>query len=171
MYFSSNAHCDLIIAQQLIYSPNGLTCINLNTEKENKEYGACEFEMNNKLIKFRVGKITPTKVGQFVTFYKRPMHEEPIIPYDINDPFDVLIVSVRNKERLGQFIFPKSVLYKHKLLSKNTMGGKRAMRVYPPWDQVENNTAKKTQAWQLQYFLLIDANIQIDITKLQPLLR
>jgi hypothetical protein len=37
-------------------------------ENESADYGTSEFTLNNYAIKFRVGKITPTKVGQFVTF-------------------------------------------------------------------------------------------------------
>ena len=67
----SPIHSDLLAAQKLVYEPSGFSCKNLVLEAESQEYGACEFEMNNKQIKFRVAKITPTKIGQFVTFWKR----------------------------------------------------------------------------------------------------
>lgn len=61
-------HPDLLAAQKLAYEPSGLGVISkLVREMESKEYGACVFEMNHRRIKFRVGKITPTKIGQFVT--------------------------------------------------------------------------------------------------------
>jgi hypothetical protein len=46
--------------------------------------------------------------------------------------------------------------------------GKRAIRVYPPWDQANNVQAKKTQKWQLDYFLEIpsDKPINVDRVKL-----
>lgn len=59
--------------------------------------------MNIFRIKFRVAKITPTKVGLFVTFWKR-IGAGPILPYDLSDPFDFLIISVRNEKHLGKFI-------------------------------------------------------------------
>ena len=143
---------DLLSAQELAYRPNGFACKNLIQESESQEYGACEFELNNKIIKFRVAKITPTKVGQFVTIWKR-IENGPIMPFDLADNIDLFIVSVRNDKNFGQFIFPKDVLWQKGFVSKDGKGGKRAMRVYPPWDITESPQAKRTQAWQLLYFL------------------
>ena len=66
--FSKIAHPDLLLAQELVYKPSGLVLQNLKTEDESTDYGASEFTIENRSVKFRVGKITPTKVGQFVTF-------------------------------------------------------------------------------------------------------
>ncbi|MDR0329875.1 MAG: MepB family protein [Rickettsia sp.] len=43
------------------------------------------------------------------------------------------------------------------------------MRVYPPWDIVINKQAKKTQAWQLEYFLEIPRNKPINYARTQML--
>lgn len=166
MKLHNTMYSDLVAAQELAYKAIGLTYSNLIPEIESQEYGACTFLMNNKIIKFRVAKITPTKIGQFVTFWKR-IENGPIMPYDISDAFDLLVVSVRNSKNFGQFIFPKSVLLQKGLLSKDGIGGKRAMRVYPPWNIADNTQAKKTQAWQLLYFAEIQPNL--DITKIKPL--
>ena len=40
--------------------------------------------------------------------------------------------------------------------------GKRGFRVYPPWDEASNNQAKKTQEWQLNYFLDITKGEEVD---------
>lgn len=161
------AHPDLLAAQKSVYDPMGLTCSKLMPEAESREYGACTFEINNKTIKFRVAKITPTKIGQFVTFWKR-IGDGPIMPYDIADPVDLFIVSVRSGQKLGQFIFPKNILCQKGFVSKVGIGGKRAMRVYPPWDITNSPQAKKTQAWQLMYFFEIYPTI--DTTIVQKLL-
>jgi hypothetical protein len=153
---------DLIVAQELAYKLNGLMYQNLGIEAESKEYGACEFKLNNYRIKFRVAKTTPTKVGQFVTFWKR-IANGPIMPYDTSDAFDFLVISVRCPEHFGQFVFPKSVLHEQVFVSKYGVGGKRAMRVYPPWSLVENLQAKKTQAWQILYYFQIDEHKPNDI--------
>ena len=145
---------DLFSAQELAYGPLGLIYTNLVQEAESQDYGACSFNLGQKFIKFRVAKITSKKVGQFVTFWKR-VGNGPIVPYDITDSFDSLVVSVRNGDCFGQFIFPKDVLLQKGLLSKEGLGGKRAMRVYPVWDITDSSQAKKTQAWQLQYFVEI----------------
>jgi hypothetical protein len=149
---------DLLIAQKRVYEPLGLICKNLQQETESQEYSACSFELNGSVIKFRVAKITPTKIGQFVTFWKR-IGSGPIMPYDRADPFDFLVVSVRAVDNLGQFVFPKAVLYEEGLVSKDGKGGKRAMRVYPPWNITDSKQAKNTQSWQLKYFFQIEPAI------------
>lgn len=40
----------------------------------------------------------------------------------------------KTKSELGLFIFPKEALIKHGIFSVKSKGGKRAIRVYPPWD-------------------------------------
>lgn len=153
-------NADLLEAQKLAYEPSGLLCTEFELEAESQEYGACAFKLNGKSIRFRVAKITPTKVGQFVTFWKR-VGSGPIMPYDMADKFDFLVVSVRTADHFGQFIFPKSVLCQKGFVSVEGKGGKRAMRVYPPWDIADNSQAKKTQAWQLMYFVEIRPNLDL----------
>jgi hypothetical protein len=162
------AHLDLIEIQKLAYTPSGLTSHSFLKERESGEYGACDFEMNGHHIKFRVAKITPTKVGQFVTLWKR-IGKGPILPFDMADPVDLFVISVRKPGHLGQFVFPKSVLYEKGIVSKDGQGGKRAMRVYPSWDVAENSQAKKTQAWQLLYFFEIALSASVDIGRVQTL--
>lgn len=55
--------------------------------------------------------------------------------------------------KLGQFIFPKEILLKEKILKTQNQKGKMAMRVYPIWDKPISNQAKKSQLWQLHYFV------------------
>ena len=155
-------HSDLIEAQTLAYEPSGLICQKLSKESESREYGACTFEMNNQRIKFRVGKITPTKIGLFVTLWKR-IGCGPIQPHDMADPVDLFVVSVRTTEHFGQFVFPKAILFEEGIVSKEGKGGKRAMRVYPPWDVPDNRQAKKTQAWQSIYFFEIRPDIDVKV--------
>lgn len=156
----------ILAAQELAYASLGLIYSNLVLEAESQDYGACSFDLGQKHIKFRVAKITPTKVGQFVTFWKR-IGDGPIMPYDVSDDFDFLIVSVRDSASLGQFIFPKDVLWQNGLLSKDRQGGKRAMRVYPAWNVTESVQARKTQAWQLLYF--VEIKPVLDKVKIQKL--
>lgn len=153
-----NIHPDLLIAQNKIYEPNGLHLRDLHHHKESKEYGACTFTLNTHPIEFRISKITPTKTGQFVTLWKR-IGNGPIMPYDVSDQVDYFIVSVREKQRLGHFIFPKKLLQQKGYISQNGIGGKRAMRVYPPWVITDSTQAQKTQAWQQVYFVEIEPNI------------
>ena len=156
-----NFHPDFIASQKMVYEPRGWECKNICKEAESVEYGACSFDMNNRHIIFRVGKITPTKVGQFVTLWKR-IGKGPILPYDTADSFDFFVVAVRNKNRFGQFVFPKNVLREKGIISQEGKGGKRAIRLYPSWAIADNPQAKKTQAWQLNYFIEINADNSID---------
>lgn len=159
---------DLLEAIQCVYHPSGLNCTHLAKELESEEYGASIFELKGRSVKFRMGKITPTKVGQFVTLWKRIGNSE-IMPHDLEDPFDFFVISVRHQEHFGQFVFPKRILFEQGVLSKEGKWGKRAMRVYPPWDIVESKQAKKTQAWQQIYFFEIPAKGNVDFKRMRGL--
>lgn len=50
-------------------------------EAEGSEYEACRLGLNGYNIVFRVAKTTPTKIGQFVTVWKRLHTGAPIMPY------------------------------------------------------------------------------------------
>ncbi|TCC91999.1 hypothetical protein EZ428_09690 [Pedobacter frigiditerrae] len=127
---------------------------NLKTEKESVEYDACTFQLNGKSIIHRSSKITPTKTGQFVTIWNRNENGQTE-PFHINDNFDLIIISSRNGDLFGQFIFPKSVLIKKGIISSDKKQGKRGIRVYPTWDLTINKQAQKTQQWQTEYFVEI----------------
>jgi hypothetical protein len=167
--FQDVVHPDLLIAQQHVYQSCGLQMKNVKKEQESKEYHATNFELNDLRIKFRVGKITPTKIGQFVTLWKR-INKGPITPYDMQDQVDFFVISVRSLQgRLGQFVFSKAVLCEKGIMSQNEQSGKLAIRVYPVWDNAENAQAKKTQAWQLDYFFEIDEHKPVDILRIRKL--
>lgn len=42
------------------------------------------------------------------------------------------------------------------------------MRIYPPWDKAENSQAKKTQAWQLNYFIKFSEH-DFDVARVRDL--
>lgn len=151
---------DFTLIQKIAYEPNGLFCTNIVIDTESADYGACTFQINNKNVVFRVAKITPTKVGQFVTLWKR-IGASLIMPFDLLDPIDLFIVTVVKEELLGQFIFSKELLWQKGFVSKEGTGGKRAMRVYPPWDIADSKQAQKTQEWQLKYFVVLAPGIDL----------
>jgi hypothetical protein len=74
----------------------------------------------------------------------------------MTDQFNFLVVCVRTLNHLGQFVFPKEVLSDKGFVSKDGCDGKRAMRVYCPWDIPTSKQAQQTQAWQVQYFFEIE---------------
>lgn len=137
-------------------------------EPESTEYGACAFMINNVNILFRTAKTTPTKIGQFVTLWKR-INQGPIQPFDSTDAIDVFIISTRKGDHFGLFIFPKSVLINNQIVS-DIKEGKRAIRVYPPWDCTTSKQAQKTQKWQSDYFLEVTQDEKIDLKRAKLLL-
>ena len=138
-----------------IYEKCGLIISDFQLEKESKKYDASRFELNGRKIICRNAKITPKKVGQFVTLWKRN-ENGPIEPFEENDQIDFYTVNVRTENEFGQFVFPKAVLIKKGIISTDKKEGKRAFRVYPIWDNANNKQAERTQKWQLDYFYEIN---------------
>lgn len=158
---ATTIHNDLLLAKEHLYDKFGFECSLLEKAKESADYGAYSFTLNQKSILFRTAKITPTKIGQFVTLWKR-IGAGVIQPFYFTDAIDLIVISVRKENRVGQFVFPKSVLCEKGIISTPNKEGKRAIRVYPPWDRALNNQAQKTQQWQLDYFLEIPVDKPID---------
>ena len=153
----NSLHSDLLILKKLVYDKFNFDLVGLNIEDESQEYGACSYKINGKAVQFRVSKITPKKVGQFVTIWKR--NEQGITqPFKETDQIDFIVISSRNPGNFGQFIFPKSVLVDKGIITRKNKEGKRGIRVYPPWDKPINKQAIKTQSWQIRYFENIQDN-------------
>jgi hypothetical protein len=155
--FKEDLPDDLIFSIQKIYVPAGFqVTIKALRETESSGYGACRFALNGRNIVFRVAKTTPNKAGQFVTLWKRPSLRGVIIPIDITDNIDFVVVSVTNVIYRGQFIFDQKILLDKHIMSQDTKEGKRAFRLYPPWIRPISKEAVKTQNWQLPYFVSLD---------------
>lgn len=144
-----------------IYDSCGLEISDFQLEAESKEYHACRFDLNGRKIICRSAKITPKKIGQFVTFWKRN-ENGPIEPLNDSDLLDFYVVNVRAENQLGQFVFPKSILIKKGIISTEKKEGKRAFRVYPKWDLPKNKQAERSQKWQLDYFYEMNDSLDIN---------
>ncbi len=140
-----------------VYNKCGLEISDFTLDTESKEYNACRFRLNGKHIICRNAKVTPKKVGQFVTFWKRN-GSGPIEPFHHTYNIDFFVVNIKAENNLGQFVFPKSVLLNKGIISTDDKEGKRAFRVYPKWDIVSSKQAERTQKWQLEYFYEIDSS-------------
>lgn len=149
-----------------IYHKLGLIITDFKAEEESKEYAACRFKLNGLNIICRNAKITPKKVGQFVTFWKRA-GKGSIEPFNENDPIDFFIINVVSEEGLGQFVFPKTILIQKSIISTDANEGKRAFRVYPKWNISLNKQAEQTQKWQLSYFY--EAEPKVDLQRVAEL--
>lgn len=162
---ADRAHRDLLLAKEMVYDNCGYTLSDFVAEPQSAEYSACGFKLNTLEIKFRNGKITPAKIGQFVTLWKRKGNG-PIEPFDVSDPIDFVLINTRKGNDFGQFVFPKHILNEKGIVCGNKKQGKRGFRVYPPWDAPDNKQAKDTQWWQLKYFFKIsNENIDFDQVK------
>lgn len=158
----------LVIVKELVYDKCGFALSNVKLHLESVEYGACSFKLNGLAIEHRTSKITPTKAGQFVTVWKR--NEQGITaPFDRSDNIDFIVITAKSNENLGQFIFPRTVLVQQGVMSQNGKGGKRGIRVYPPWDIVTNKQAERTQRWQAEYFLTMRTGISIDVATVKKM--
>ena len=147
--------------REKIFTQKSLTLSDFHKEKEGKEYDACRFRLNGKNIICRTSKVTPKKVGQFVTFWKRN-NEGETTSFDENDSIDFYLVICKDEKHFGQFIFPIPELIRRGIVSTKTSKGKRGFRVYPKWSKVISKQAIKTQEWQLHFFTEIDDRINID---------
>lgn len=54
---------------------------------------------------------------------------------------------------LGNLYFRSMYCYSRDIILDQGKGGKRAIRVYPPWGNPTSKQALKTQQWQLEYFM------------------
>lgn len=107
---------------QLTQKANWLKVSDLTTDGECQEYEGFNFRLENKKLKYRKAKITPKKIGQFVTLWKRNAAGQTE-PFHVEDDFDFYLISVEKEERFGFFVFPKKVLGERGILSKSNQEG------------------------------------------------
>ncbi|MDF2552316.1 MAG: hypothetical protein K0R77_1591 [Chryseobacterium sp.] len=139
--------------QNLVFSKLSLIISNLLQDPECEEYFGHSFRLDHSSIKFRKAKITPKKIGQFVTLWKRNLSSKQTEPFTFEDPFDFYIIACENNEKFGFFFFPKNIMSQKQILTTVSREGKRGFRVYPDWDFPQNKQATKTQTWQKNFFI------------------
>jgi len=161
-------HPDLLLTKTFIYDPYDVGFAQFKEEAESQEYAASTFTLNATDIKFRVAKVTPTKTGLFVTLWKRNA-QGITCPHEASDAIDFIVISCRDKNKFGQFVFAKSVLVKEGIITTALKEGKRGFRVYPPWEMDLNKQALKTQKWQAEFFLEIKGGDSPDALRVKQL--
>jgi hypothetical protein len=155
-------------AQDNMYSKCNLEIEKFSPEDESSEYYAHIFTIKGKKGLFRIAKKTPTKSGWFVTIWKRGA-DSIIAPYEESDTIDFVVIAVSDGNNVGEFIFPKTVLAKKNIFSANGKEGKRAIRVYTPWDKTTSAQAAKTQKWQHQFFVDLNSSCSESTLKINNL--
>ena len=154
---------------QTIYEPKQITVESIQEEKQNAEYGAGVFRLSSKTVRFRVAKITPTKIGQFVAFWEKDNNNKNR-PFIFEEAPELLVVTTfKNNNEFGQFVFPKDILVKKNILRTTSTTGKMAIRVYPSWDTPTSKQALNTQKWQAPYFVDMSTHNQDSVDKLMDL--
>lgn len=138
--------------ENLVFKEVNLKISNVIEDKECQEYFGYNFQTEKLNFKFRKAKITPKKIGQFVTLWKRNS-QNITEPFNETDAFDFYIIVTEEIEKFGFFLFPKNELIKRNIISTKLKEGKRGFRVYPSWTKTENKQAEKTQSWQTEFFI------------------
>ena len=153
-----------------IFNSCDLKILTIEQDLDNADYSGASIYFNKYKMKFRNAKITPKKIGQFVTLWKKNLvHKNE--PYHIDDDFDYYIIVAKEKQKFGFFFFPKQVLVKQNILSEENRIGKMGFRVYPVWDAPTNKQAIKTKQWQASYFIDFDDADQQYLEKFKSLLK
>ena len=169
MQFKKTSFSKFELLNELVFKPCNLILKNIELEPESPEYAAQTFQLNHYKIIFRKAKVTPKKIGQFVTIWKR--NEQGITsPFHLIDDFDHFIIATETPTNFGIFVFPKSILHENKIISDEKKEGKRGIRVYPIWDDPTSKQAQKTQEWQTKYFLDLTNHDKIDLNRAENLL-
>ncbi len=160
---------------------NFTTPVALDPVAENAKYEALTFSLNEKLCLYRKANVTPDRPGAFLSIWQRPALEanngNKPIPL-ASDELDYLFILVEDKSGRGLFIFPVQLLIKKGIVSSSAKRGKTGFRVFPPWSQdrgalgtqVFSVSGKKTQAWQLPYFIAMDKDGSIDKNELRKII-
>ena len=133
----------------------------LKLEEQNSDYEGAIFQLSHHIYRMRLAKLTPKKKGYFVAVWEKDSTGVNQAYRYENSP-ETLIISIIAGEKCGQFIFPKSALLTYGILKNATQKGKMAFRVYPSWVVNLNATAKKTQAWQINYFVDLSPGFAVE---------
>lgn len=148
-------HALLVDLRAQLWDPCGMASSVPVPEPDSANYGGHTLTLNGRPTIFRAAKTTPTKTGQFATLWRRSP-QGPIRPFDVCDGVSLFIVYTGG----GLFVFPAHALAAHNVLSTHGVGGKRALRLYPPDVVTTSVQARKSQTWQGEYFLSLPANPQ-----------
>jgi hypothetical protein len=147
---------------ETVCKPAGMHVTGILREDESDGYSAARLRIDGDSVVFRVAKTTPTKTGQFVTLWKRETSHAAITPLDVSDDVASVIVLASHAHNRGAFVFSREVLVAQDVMSSNGRGGRRALRVYPPWVSATtlNKQAASTQRWQLPWFIAMSATLK-----------
>lgn len=148
----------MILSQQLIYhltTTYNASIENLLPDAEAQEYDGGSFTLASQHFIYRKAKITPKKLGHFVTLWQRNS-QGITTPYNNLFTVDNVIIAVEQDAHIGYFLFSKDVVLAQGIFSTPKKEGKRGFRLYAPWLMPDSLQARKTQQWQTKYFVGLD---------------
>jgi len=183
-----NVHLISNLLRSLIDAEYKLTeSFQLESLPEAKQYDGATFRLNNKKCVYRKGKVTADRPGAFLALWKRPhFSSESNKPISLTEEdIDYLFINVKEhtvmgqgnqkieKPKVGVFIFPASLLIEKGIIASAKHKGKTGFRVFPPWSgnrgdvatKVFSESGKKTQTWQLPYFVEVYEDGSFDSSK------
>jgi len=193
-FLHSNNDCDeLTSLLTKVFVPAGYAItksVAFDREAESSKYQALVFSLDDKKIVYRKANNTADRPGAFLAIWQRPstgkINGNKPIPLTANE-LDYLFIHVErdasvavneersNSAKQGMFIFPVALLIEKGIVCATNSKGKTGFRVFPPWSQdrgvagtkVFSQSGKKTQRWQLPYFIEIDDDGLMDACKLR----
>ncbi|MEB3767497.1 MepB family protein [Acinetobacter sp. MD2] len=118
-------------------------------------YAGLSFVYAGQKYLFRQVKITPTKLGGFVTLWTRDQPNLAIRPFNEQDGIDGVIIANANQTDTGYFFFDRATLVQHQVFTQNGIEGKRALRLYEPWLSLTAKQAIHSQKWQSEHFIAL----------------
>lgn len=143
---------ELLQAHEQLLQTANLQIDSWTKEKESSDYYAHTFSIKDQRVRFRIAKKTPKKKGWFVTMWKRDISGQTA-PYDARDRVDFFVIGLIDEEYFGLYIFPKALLLEKNIFSKEGRGGKHALRVYAPGQELSSRAALATRRWQTPFYI------------------
>ena len=160
-------HADLLAAKAFVFDPGGFVCSQPVAEAESADYGAFGFALDGQAVRFRAAKITPTKVGQFVTVWKRsgggPIR--PLTPRTASTSSSSAFATGSTSDSSSS----RERSSANGTSCRGTVRAGNGRSAYPPWVTTTNRRARSTQAWQVNYFLQIGEDRPADSARAQAL--
>ncbi|MEB4615596.1 MepB family protein [Leucobacter sp. M11] len=134
-------------------TPAGIALGAVTPEPEAAGYAGGLVRVGARQLRIRTARLTPKKTGLFVAIWtRRADGSSGPVPGD--DPSDGVLLFVAEGEHRGAFLVPGRGPDPLGLRANlDGSGGKRGVRLYPPWSQAESAQAGRSQHAQAPFFV------------------
>ncbi len=138
------------IAFENYVAATGPNAAEVAPEDQNSDYESGIVRIGGDDWHIRTARITPTKPGAFVAFWRRDT-DGATRPFGADEVDAGLLVFVADGEHRGVFRFTAAHLAQLQV-TRGRRAGKRGFRVYPTWCTELNAQATRTQRAQASAF-------------------